>query len=134
MMMRKIIALFILVISVGILAGCGSSNGDPLPTVMPTQVLDESPRTEVTPDPGLPPTWTPVPQESQGHIFSVTGEGGGGTAVGTRFIYTVQRGDTLGTIAARYGVTVADLIALNNINNPNLIEVGQQLIIPVSGQ
>ncbi|MCA9932840.1 MAG: LysM peptidoglycan-binding domain-containing protein [Ardenticatenaceae bacterium] len=128
--MRKYIFLFLLL---SMLVGCGGSgnNGNELPTMMPTQVIDESPRTEATPDPGLPPTWTPIPQDVEGHIFDV---GGGETAVGTRFIYTVQRGDTLGIIAARYSVTVADLVALNNITNPNVIEVGQQLIIPVSGE
>jgi LysM repeat protein len=46
--------------------------------------------------------------------------------------YTVQAGDTLTRIANRYGVTVADLVAWNDIANPDLIEVGQQLIIHVS--
>lgn len=44
--------------------------------------------------------------------------------------HVVQRGETLGRIAAAYGVTVADLIAANNIANANLIRVGQRLVIP----
>lgn len=44
--------------------------------------------------------------------------------------YTVQEGDTLGSIAARYGVSLDALAQANNIENPNLIEVGQQLTIP----
>jgi LysM repeat protein len=39
--------------------------------------------------------------------------------------YTVQPGDTLAGIAARFGRTVAELAAANHIANPNLIEVGQ---------
>ncbi len=39
--------------------------------------------------------------------------------------YKVQRGDTLGSIARRYGVTVSYLVNLNGINNPNLIYPGQ---------
>ncbi|MBT2655200.1 LysM peptidoglycan-binding domain-containing protein [Bacillus sp. ISL-18] len=41
--------------------------------------------------------------------------------------YTVQPGDTLSKIAARFGATVEDLVKLNNIENPNLIYVGQIL-------
>ncbi|NLF28953.1 MAG: LysM peptidoglycan-binding domain-containing protein, partial [Clostridiales bacterium] len=43
--------------------------------------------------------------------------------------YTVVRGDTLSGIAARFGTTVAELVRLNNIANPNLIFPGQVLII-----
>lgn len=41
--------------------------------------------------------------------------------------YTVQAGDMLGLIAARYATTVEDLAQLNNIDNPNLIYPGQVL-------
>lgn len=44
--------------------------------------------------------------------------------------YTVQPGDTLSTIAARFGVSVDNLIAVNGITNPDLVRVGQILIIP----
>jgi len=44
--------------------------------------------------------------------------------------YEVRRGDTLAAIAAAHGTTVADLVALNALRNPNLIRVGQQLEIP----
>jgi len=44
--------------------------------------------------------------------------------------YTVARGDTLGKIAAKYGTTVAKLVAANGIRNANLIHVGQVLTIP----
>jgi hypothetical protein len=44
--------------------------------------------------------------------------------------YKIQRGDTLGAIAARFGTTVKKLAALNNITNPSLIRVGQVLRLP----
>lgn len=47
-------------------------------------------------------------------------------------VYTVTRGDTLSAIARRYGVTVSEIVKLNNIQNPNLIYVGQRLYIPGS--
>lgn len=43
--------------------------------------------------------------------------------------YTVQRGDTLYSIAARYGTTVQEIASINNITNPNLIYPGQTLRI-----
>ena len=45
----------------------------------------------------------------------------------------MQAGDTLSGIAARFGTTVAELVSLNNISDPNLIYVGQVLKIPSSG-
>ena len=44
--------------------------------------------------------------------------------------YTVQRGDTLYSIATRLGVTTADLAKANNLANPNQIYTGQVLIVP----
>ena len=44
--------------------------------------------------------------------------------------YTVKKGDTLSAIANRYGTTVSAIATANNIDNPNYIQVGQQLIIP----
>lgn len=48
-------------------------------------------------------------------------------------IYVVQAGDTLYSIARRYGVTVAAITAANGIVNPNHIYVGQRLVIPTGG-
>ena len=44
--------------------------------------------------------------------------------------YTVKSGDTLSRIAAKYGTTVAKLVEINGIKNPNLIRVGQVLRLP----
>src|SRR5436190_23604762 len=48
------------------------------------------------------------------------------------FSYIVQRGDTLYSLARRFGTTVDALMRLNNIANPNQIYVGQRLRIPGS--
>ena len=45
-------------------------------------------------------------------------------------IYIVQPGDTLGSIAARYGFPTSDLAKVNGLINPNLIYVGQPIVIP----
>ena len=47
--------------------------------------------------------------------------------------HTVQRGDTLGRIAARYGTTISALVSTNGIRNPNLIRLGQVLTVPAGG-
>lgn len=48
--------------------------------------------------------------------------------------YTVQTGDTLFTIAQRFGTTVESLARANNITNPDVIFVGQVLTIPGGGE
>ena len=45
-------------------------------------------------------------------------------------IYIVQPGDTLGTIAQRFGVPLNTLIDVNGISNPNDISAGMPLKIP----
>jgi LysM repeat protein len=47
-------------------------------------------------------------------------------------LYTVKPGDTLSCIALRFGTTVAAIAVRNNIANPNIIFVGQQLCIPTN--
>jgi LysM repeat protein len=64
-----------------------------------------------------PPTDTPLPP----------------TATTASVLYTVQAGDTLGVIAARFGVSVEAVMAANGLTNPDLIYIGQVLSIPVSG-
>lgn len=47
--------------------------------------------------------------------------------------YVIQPGDTLSSIAAQFGTTVAEIAAANNIVNPNWIFAGDTLIIPTGG-
>lgn len=44
-------------------------------------------------------------------------------------VYTVQRGDTLYSIAERYNTTIRSIMRLNYLTNPNVIYEGQRLII-----
>lgn len=44
--------------------------------------------------------------------------------------HTVTRGETLASIAAKYGVSVSAMLAANSIADPNLIKVGQKLVVP----
>jgi len=49
---------------------------------------------------------------------------------GVGFPYTVQWGDTVFSIARRFGVTPDAIVAANGLVNPNYIRAGQVLIIP----
>lgn len=47
-------------------------------------------------------------------------------------VYTVVRGDTLSSIAKKYGTTYKVLANYNGISNPNVISVGQKIKIPTT--
>ena len=81
----------------------------PTSTLLPTATAVQTPRptTPVKSTPAVTPT------------LSVSGN-----------VYVVQAGDTLTGIAVRLKVDVDDLIALNNLNDPNSLLVGQKLKIP----
>lgn len=48
--------------------------------------------------------------------------------------YTVQPGDILSVVAEQFGVSVDDIMALNNMTDPDHIEVGEELRIPQPGE
>ena len=50
--------------------------------------------------------------------------------LGAQLLYTINPGDTLFSIAQQFGTTVDELVALNNIENPDAIQAGDQLFIP----
>jgi len=47
--------------------------------------------------------------------------------------YMVKKGDSLGSIASRFGVSLSALSSRNGITSPNLIRIGQKIVIPVKG-
>jgi LysM repeat protein len=90
------------------IGGSSSGGGGSTPTRAPT--------TSVPPAPTPRPTSAPLPTS---------------TPIRNTVWYTVQRGDSLGAIAAARRVTLANLIAVNpEIGDPNLIYVSQRIRIP----
>ena len=68
-----------------------------------------------TPTPEPTPTETPIPRP---------------TPTPTATVYVVQPGDTLSGIAARFNVTVDDLVEANRIVNPDALSVGDEITVP----
>ena len=48
---------------------------------------------------------------------------------GSQIVYQVQPGDTLESIAKKSGVSLEQLSRWNNIQDPNMIQVGSKLTI-----
>lgn len=88
-----------------------SATATPSP-VPATAVPTPTPSPVSTPVPTTAPTVTPVPTPTP------------------QLTYTVVAGDSLALIAARFGTTVQELQAVNDIEDPNEIGVGQVLVIP----
>ncbi|MFI5262799.1 MAG: LysM peptidoglycan-binding domain-containing protein, partial [Candidatus Limnocylindrales bacterium] len=89
------------------------------------------------PPPGAappPPSPTPRPgprASARARASATAGASSSGSPRASSLTYVVQRGDILSAIAARYGVTVQAIVAANGLADPNHIEPGQRLIIPL---
>lgn len=100
----------------------GTPTGTSAPQLTPAVVgtAAPTPTSQLPVPPEATPVPTAVPQEP-----TATPEPGAST-------YTVQAGDTLYGLAARFGTTVAELAALNGIAADALLTVGQTLQVPGS--
>ena len=58
-----------------------------------------------------------------GQVLKVTG------TASQESTYYVQAGDTLSSIATKFGTTVSSLVSINHISNPNVIYVGQKIYV-----
>ena len=86
--------------------------------VQPPVITVEIPELPVAPLPEPPVAVPPPPEPPRG-----TGP----------LVYTVEQGDTLFSIARKFEVSVDILIETNNIDNPDVIFVEQELVIPPPG-
>ncbi|XWX04287.1 LysM peptidoglycan-binding domain-containing protein [Aggregatilineales bacterium SYSU G02658] len=78
------------------------------------------------PPPDVPPIAAPIDPNAA----PATLESGAPGAVASQAVHRVRAGDTLYDIAVRYRVTVRAILAINNIPNPDRLQIGQEIIIP----
>ncbi len=48
-------------------------------------------------------------------------------------IYVIEAGDSLSSVAGRFGTTLDEIVEANSLTDPNVVYIGQRLIIPVRG-
>jgi LysM repeat protein len=60
-----------------------------------------------------------------GQVLKIPGAGGSSGVT-----HVVASGDTINRLAARYNASVSSIVSANDLSNPDLIRVGQKLLIP----
>ena len=127
-----------------VLSGCGLFGGgddgpqivEPPAAAAQEQAAEETPAAaeaeaaeeeQAAPVAAVPVTTSPSDDSQQQQPASPAAEAPAETPAG---VYVVQAGDTLAGIANALGVRIDDLISLNGIQNPDVLNVGQELRIP----
>jgi len=105
--------------------GFGLVTADSVPTPEPSAAPVGNATAKPTPSPTAIPT-----VRASVSVATPTPRAPTPTPRSTPLTYVAQKGDSLSTIAARFGVTVQALMAANGLANPNLVNVGQVLVIP----
>jgi LysM repeat protein len=115
-----------------LVARLGSQSGVVGPSVSPSPLagsfaaVSPTPTASPLPTPTVAPTPSPTPRATPSARPRPTPS----PVAGSGKTYTVKAGDTLSSIAARFGTTVKILSKLNGITDPSLIKPGQVLKLP----
>ncbi|MFO7537277.1 MAG: LysM peptidoglycan-binding domain-containing protein, partial [Chloroflexota bacterium] len=104
-------------------AGSLGAPPPPPPDPPPNDEESSEPAVTFTPGPSPTPTDTPPPPATATPLASPTPQPDGA------IVYQVVQGDTPLTIANRFGLSVEDIYAYNNLGPDALLSVGQPLII-----
>ncbi|HUG47113.1 MAG TPA: LysM domain-containing protein [Candidatus Limnocylindria bacterium] len=97
----------------------------PLPAslISPTPIVLVTPTPEPSPSPPASPSTAPGPSPSPSPTQEPAPEA-------TPLVHTVSAGESISLIAVEYDTTVEAIVELNQLENPNRIFPGQQLLIP----
>lgn len=117
-MKNSSLILTVSVVLITLLAGCGE-----------VEVITPE-ATDVASSPPPRSTSTASPMETATVPISPPRETATPTITPTPLVHFVQEGDTLGSIAAAYGVSVQAIQTANQIENPLLLQIGQRIVIP----
>jgi len=84
--------------------------------------------------PDLEPLATTAPEPNAQSVSLASGPRApaANTQVDNRRRYVVQRGDSLESIAARNGLRPDTLASVNELDNPDLLQPGRELVVPLS--
>ena len=132
------VALFAIAAVGGFGAAYLLSTGQAVATVDPAKLPTPTPPPTPTPGPATP-TPAVTPSSAATAAASPTGPASPSPSTSAApsgptpspISYVVKRGDRLSDIANQFGVTVDAIVQLNNLDNPDHIEAGQVLLIPI---
>lgn len=123
-----IVAVHLGVVMMVVSPGCATVKREP--PVQPAPVQADIDAQNLPDIPPMPPKVEATPTESSLVLPPVVAQVDVPQTPAADNIYVVQKGDSISKIAARHGVKTADILALNNIADPNKIIVGQKLLLP----
>lgn len=100
------------------------------PGAAPSAEESETPAMPETAAPTPTTSDTPLPTETAAPLLSETPALEGTPVSPGTSTYVVQEGDTLATIAEQFNIDFQTLLALNPDIDPDLIVVGQEIVVP----
>jgi len=121
-MQAKLLAVPLIILAV-MLTGCGQVLTRPTPLPTSTTTLDAI----LLGAPTRPPMATPIPLATD---YSPADPPPTPAPTPTPIVYIVEPGDTLLGIAIRFGVTAEALRLVNPSLRPELLQIGQRVIVP----
>ena len=115
--------LLLILVTFAVLAGCRSPEEA---TITPTETVPPS----ATPEIGVAFSTLAPPTQAVVQITPTPSPTPSATPTATPIVYLIEEGDTLLGIAIDNNTTTAEIEALNPGIQPNLLQIGQQVILP----
>ncbi len=118
-MVQRLAAASLAALAALFVSGCGQViTLSPTPTPQPTATLADAMIGATDQPTATPAPYTPAPTPTP-------------TLTPTPIVHTVQTGESLLSVASQYDVSVAALQDANGILDPRMLQIGQQLIVPL---